>query len=236
MTTAAEILRELESLGSEQTRKTFQRHGAPPEMYGVKVADLKKIVKRIRGNQALALDLYATGNSDAMYLAGLVADGALMSKKLLETWAKTATWQMISEYTVPWVASDHPAARELALKWIDARQPHIASSGWSTYAALVATRPDDELDLEEIEALLRRIAKTIHAAPNRVRYTMNGFLIAVGGYVKPLTKLAKSLARQIGPVQVDMGKTSCEVPDAAGYIRKMEARQVIGKKRKEIRC
>lgn len=236
MTTAAEIMQELKSLGSEQTRKTFARHGAPPAMFGVKVADLKKIAKRIKGDQKLALELYASGNSDAMYLAGLVADGSLMSKKLLDTWAKSAPWQMISEYTVPWVASEHPAAREIALQWIAAKKPQIAASGWSTYAALLATRPDSELDLAEIEQLLQQIAATIHQAPDRVRYTMNGFVIAVGGYVKPLLRKAKAIARQIGTVEVDMGDTYCEVPSALGYIEKIEQRGAVGKKRKEVRC
>jgi 3-methyladenine DNA glycosylase AlkD len=100
MNTVDDVMRELERLGSEQTRKTFARHGAPLEnMYGVKVGDMKTIMKKIKGNQSLAMELYDTGNADAMYLAGLVADGSQMSKKNLETWAKNASWQMISEYT-----------------------------------------------------------------------------------------------------------------------------------------
>ena len=84
MNTVTEVMAALKKLGSEQTRKTFARHGAPvDQMYGVKVGDLKSIVKKIKGNQKLAMELYATGNSDAMYLAGLVADGAAMSKKEL---------------------------------------------------------------------------------------------------------------------------------------------------------
>ncbi len=76
MSTLREVMQELESLGSEQTVKTFRKHGADGPMFGVKVADLKKIEKRIRGNQSLALELWDTGNSDAMYLAGLWLMGA----------------------------------------------------------------------------------------------------------------------------------------------------------------
>ena len=56
-------------------------------MFGVSVADLKTIAKQIKGDQALALELYDTGNYDAMYLAGLVADGSQMSKRSLSTGA-----------------------------------------------------------------------------------------------------------------------------------------------------
>ena len=76
MNTVPEVMTALEKKGSEQTRKTMARHGAPDNMFGVKIAELKMIAKKIKGNQELALELYETGNYDAQYLAGLVADGA----------------------------------------------------------------------------------------------------------------------------------------------------------------
>lgn len=237
MQTVSEIMAELKRLGSEQTRKTFARHGAPvDQMFGVKVGDLKTIVKKIKGNQKLALELYATGNSDAMYLAGLVADGAVMGKKELETWAKNATWCMISEYTVAWVASENPAAAELAMKWIKSKTAKIASAGWATYSSLVSTRPDEELDLQEIESLLEVVSAQVHSAPNRVAYTMNGFVIAVGCYVKPLLSKAKAIAKKIGPVQVDVGDTSCKIPLATEAIAKVENLKRVGQKRKTVKC
>ena len=79
----SQVMSELKKKGTPQTVKIFKRHGAPENMYGVKVADLKPIAKKIKGNQKLACELYATGNSDAMYLAGLVADGSQMTKREL---------------------------------------------------------------------------------------------------------------------------------------------------------
>ena len=230
-------MKDLERLGTEQTRKTFARHGAPiDQMFGVKVGDLKTIAKKIKGRQDLALELYDTGNSDAMYLAGMVANGALMTKKQLESWAKTATWYMISDYTVPGVACESPFATELAQKWISSKQPLIMSSGWTTWSGIVATQADDQLDLEVIESLLQRVVENVHASPNRVRYTMNGFVISVGGYVLPLQKKAKAAAKKIGKVHVDVGQTDCKVPDAVEYIDKMTACGKAGKKRKTMKC
>ena len=237
MNTVDEVMFELKRLGSEQTRKTFARHGAPIEqMYGVKVGDMKTIVKKIKGNQSLAMELYETGNADAMYLAGLVADGSKMSKKHLETWAKNASWQMISEYTVPWVASESPYGRELAMKWIKSKVPKIASTGWATYSSIVAIRPDDDLDLSEIESLLTLVSEKVHQADGRVAYTMNGFVISVGSYVQPLLKKAKEIAKKIGTVKVDMGDTACKVPVATDYIAKVESMSKVGVKRKTSRC
>jgi 3-methyladenine DNA glycosylase AlkD len=238
MPSVTSVMAELKKKGSEKTRKIYVRHGMVTEhMFGVSIADLKIILKTIKGQQALACELYDTGNVDAMYLAGMVADGSQMTRKQLNAWAEgAANLQMISEYTVPWVTVENSDARDLALQWIKSKKEGVASSGWSTYAGLVATKPDEELDLPEIESLLATIVKEINRAPNRVRHTMNAFVISVGAYVKPLLKQAKASARQIGVVSVDMGDTACKVPSAIAYIEKIEALGRIGRKRKTMRC
>jgi 3-methyladenine DNA glycosylase AlkD len=229
---------ELKKKGTEKTRKTYARHGmATDNMFGVSVADLKLIAKTIKGQQALACELYKTGNMDAMYLAGMVADGSKMTAKELTAWAEGAAGlQMIAEYTVPWVTVENSQGRELSKQWMKSKKEHVASAGWCTYSGLVATKPDEELDLGEIEDLLDTVVKGIKGAQNRERYTMNGFVISVGAYVKPLSKQAKVAAQQIGAVSVDVGDTACSVPVATAYIEKIEAAGRAGKKRKTIRC
>jgi len=84
--------------------------------------------------------------------------------------------------------------------------------------------------------LLKKIENEIYSASNRVRFTMNGFVIAVGGYVLPLSKQAKATAKTLGKVEVDMHGTSCKVPLATEYIEKIEKAGRAGKKRKTIKC
>jgi 3-methyladenine DNA glycosylase AlkD len=236
--TAASILADLKSKGKESARKIYSRHGmAADRIYGVSVADMKTIAKTLKKQQALALELYATGIMDAMYLAGMVANGAQMTREQLNAWAEgAASMQMISEYTVPWVAVENPHGRELALQWIKSPKEHVATAGWCTLSGLVATQPDSALDLKEIESLLKTVEKGIPAAQNRVRYTMNGFLISVGTYVQPLLKQAKAAAQRIGEVSVDVGETACKVPLATEYIAKVESMGRTGQKKKTIRC
>ena len=226
---------ELKKKGSEQTRKIYANHGIELESFGVKIADLKVIAKTIKGDQKLACELYDTGNADAMYLAGLVADGKQMTKRQLDLWARNSRWYMISEFTVPFVAHQHEAAVDVATKWIKSKTECIAAAGWATYAGILATRADDELDLDAIKELLKNVESEIDGAQNRVKYSMNGFVIAVAGCVKPLLNAAKATAKKIGKVEVEMGKTSCKVPLATDYIEKMEAAGRIGKKRKTIK-
>ena len=234
--TKEEILKELAGYGNEGTKKIFLKHGAREPFYGVKVQDLKKIQKKVKKQHQLSLELYATGNSDAMYLAGLIADETEISKSELNKWVDEAYWYMISEYTVAWVAAESKYGYELGLEWIDSNKEGIASAGWATLANYAAIKPDIELNIEVFNELLDRVEKNIRQAQNRVRFTMNGFVIAIGSYIIELTKKASSVAKNIGKVNVDMGGTACKVPFATDYIKKVADRGSLGKKRKDARC
>jgi len=234
--TAEQIMKELEKKGSESIKKIFLNHGAKGPLFGVKVGDLKVIQKKVKKDHQLAMELFGTGIYDAMYLAGLIADESKMSKKDIQQWAEKSPSHGISEYTVAWVAAESDYGWELGMKWIDSPKESIASSGWNTLSGVIAMKPDNELDIALIKKLMQRIIKEIHSAPNRVRYTMNGFVIGVGGYIKELTKEAIEVSKKIGDVYVDMEGTACKVPSAPDYIKKMEARGSIGKKKKTVKC
>jgi hypothetical protein len=158
-----------------------------------------------------------------------------MTKRDLEKWVKESD-PVLCGWAVAWVAAESKHGRELGLKWIDAKQENIATAGWATLGSLVSITDDAELDLDELKQLLQRIETTIHKQPDRVRYQMNGFVISVGAYVAPLTDLAIETAERIGRVEVDMGETECKVPFAPDYIRKIQQRGGIGKKRKTAKC
>ena len=230
--TAQTILAELKSLGNDATKKMMLKHGAQEPLFGVKIEALKVIEKKVKKDYQLAKDLYASGNADAMYLAGLIADETKMTKKDLEDWVKAANSSMIIKYTVPWIAAESKFGYELALKWIMAKQENIATAGWSTLSNLVTLVPDSELDLPGLKKILTGIEKTIHTSANDIRSTMNGFIIAAGSYVAALHDTAISLAGKIGAVTVIKEGTACKTPDAKTYIAKAIARGSMGKKKK----
>ncbi|MEH7389801.1 DNA alkylation repair protein [Bacillus sp. JJ1474] len=234
--TYTEIMKMLEELGTEQTKKTLIRHGAVEPLFGVKVGDMKKLVKFVKKDQELALALYESGNYDAMYLAGLSINPKLMTKETLQDWARKALWHAPAEYTVSGVAAESDYALELAKEWIKSEDEMIAVCGWNTYANYLSITPDDLLNLNEISELLHQVKTTIHDERNRVRYVMNGFVISVGSYVQALSTEAKKVAEHIGKVNVDVGNTACKVPLATDYIKKVVDMERVGKKRKTCIC
>jgi 3-methyladenine DNA glycosylase AlkD len=234
---AKEILEEMKPLGKESYKQLlFKNYAVKEPCFGVPISELKKFQKRIKMDYQLALDLYDTGNYDAMYLAGLIADDARMTRKDLQRWVEKAYAGSLPGSTVPWVAAGSPHGRELALEWIESAKPLVATAGWATLSSLVATKEDAELDFTELKRLLSRVQKTIHTAPDPVRYGMNSFIIAVGSYVKSMTELALQTGEKIGPVKADLGNNNCEVFFAPDYIRKVQKHGTIGKKRKSAKC
>jgi 3-methyladenine DNA glycosylase AlkD len=234
--TSKEIMAELRSKGSENIKKILLKHGVREPLFGVKVEHLKEIQKKIKIDYQLAKDLYETGNADAMYLAGLIADDRKMTKADMHRWVQQALSLNISEYTVPWVAAEGMFGYELALVWIDSPEEYIAAAGWNTLASLVALKDDADLNIAGLKTLLSRVVKDIHTAKNRVRHTMNGFVIAVGTSVVELTSEAMAVAIKIGPVRTEGdGKTSI-LSSATENILKRKEKGTIGKKKKTVKC
>jgi 3-methyladenine DNA glycosylase AlkD len=234
--TASKVLSQLKAQAGPSYKKILMNHGANEPVFGVKIANLKKLQKQIKCDYPLALELFETGIYDAQYLAGLVTDDSKMTKKNLSRWLSKANCPAISGSIVAWVTAESQHGTKLAAQWIQSSKEDTAQTGWMTLCSLVAVKPDSELDLTELKRLLQHVKTTIHKQPNLVRYAMNGFVIAIGSHVGSLSETAVEVAETIGTVSVDMGDTACEVPSAVEYINKVKQRGAIGRKRKTAKC
>ena len=141
---------ELKAKGSDNIKKIFLNHGAKEPLFGVKIGDLKVIQKKVKKDYQLAMELYDTGNYDAMYLAGLIADESKMSKKDIQSWVEKATCSGLCEYTVSWVAAESTYGWNLGMQWIESPKELIASSGWNTLSGVISMSLSNEQILEAI--------------------------------------------------------------------------------------
>jgi hypothetical protein len=171
-----------------------------------------------------------------MYLAGLMADEKKITEAQLNEWIDQAYWFYLNEFAVPWVAAETSFGFELGMKWIQSDRESIAAAGWSTLAYYAGVNQDKDLDIKAYTQLLNKVSAEIHRSPNRVRHTMNGFVIAIATYLKDLTEKSRTVAAQIGEITVDMHGTACKVPLATAYIDKAIEKGQLGKKRKTARC
>jgi 3-methyladenine DNA glycosylase AlkD len=219
----ATAIAELERRGSEQTRKTFRRHGVLGAQYGVSSADLKALKKAIKTDQALAESLWATGNHDARILATMIADPKAIARRVLESWSRDLDNYVLSDALAVVVAAS-PHARALMEKWVDSDKEWLGSAGWSVLARM-AVGSTSVLSDQECASYLETIRTTIHGRRNRVRYSMNGALISLGLRSPAFQAKALEAAKAIGKVEVDHGETGCKTPDAAEYILKTARRR-----------
>ncbi len=234
--TCKEVMKQLETFGDPNTKKVLLVHGAREPFFGVKVADLKTILKKTKKNYELSLALYDTGNTDAMYLACLMADETKMTESDVEKWAANAYWKYLNIHAVPWVASETSFGFNLGLKWINSVDENLQIIGWSTLASCASIQDDSTLDMSKYKSLLTQVGNTIHQSSNLVRQAMNGFIIYVGYYLKDLNDFTMEIAKKVGKVTVIMEGTACKVPLATEYIQKAIEKGDIGKKRKSARC
>ena len=214
------IMKKLEALGNKQIKRIYINHGAKEPLYGVKIGDLQPIARKIKRNYELSIKLYETGNYDAMYLAGLIADSKKMSKEDFANWMEKAYCHGLADYTVATTLAKSNMAQEIADKWISSQKELYQSAGWTCYCQLLKDKDNNKISKEKMEKFLYNIELNIHKSANRVRYSMNNFVITVGIFYKPLEEQALEVAKSIGKVHVEMGKTSCKTPLATTYIQK----------------
>jgi len=230
------VMQELEALGKERLKKMYISNGAHEPLFGVATGEMKPLFKQIKINQPLAEELYATGNYDAMYFAGIIADPKAMTEADFERWIDGAYFYMLSDFVVAVTLAETDIAQEVSDKWIASGEELKMSAGWSCYCWLLGNRKDDQFDETKMANLLELAKNTIHDAPERARYAMNNFIYTVGVSYKPLHELAVKIAQEVGPVEVDKDKKKSKFLVASDRIQQAIDKGQIGFKRKHVRC
>jgi 3-methyladenine DNA glycosylase AlkD len=215
-----DLMQELKSFGTEQTRKTLRRHGVQDELYGVSYAHFGALKKKIKVDHELAQQLWKSGVHDARILATMIADPA-QGSSVADEWVKDVSSYVISDALATFVGQTSPDPKKIE-KWMKSKDECIGCFGWSLFARLA--RNDGPFSDEALEQYLDTIERDIHQAKNRVKHSMNSAVISIGVRNEKLQKKALAAAARIGKVEVDHGDTDCKTPDAAAYIRKTVAR------------
>lgn len=230
------VLQELEALGKERTKKMYMSNGAHEPLFGVATGAMKPIAKKIKIDQVLAEALYATGNYDAMYFAGVIADPKAMTAEDFNRWIEAAYFYMLSDYVVAVTLAEAPIAQEVADAWIASGEELKMSAGWSCYCWLLGNRKDSEFSESKLANMLEVVKNTIHDVPERTKSAMNNFLYTVAISYVPLHEQAVATAQAIGPVEMKRDNKKSTLLHAYETIQKEVERGRVGFKRKYVRC
>lgn len=225
-----ELFEQLRALGSEQTRKTYRRHGLGDNTFGVSYAHLGQLKKQLVGRgkdkaraHALARQLWACGNQDARTLATMVADAQQLTPAEARDWAATLANYAQAD-ALAGLLAETPFARTQMEEWLVAADELPQRLGYALLSrlALQAPGPDDEY----FEKHVARIEEQIQRAPNRAREGMNSALLAIGSRSEALRQRVEQAADLIGPVVIDHGDTACQTPAIRPYLAKVWGRRV----------
>ncbi|RBO99992.1 DNA alkylation repair protein [Rossellomorea aquimaris] len=230
------VMQELEALGKERSKKMYLSNGAHEPVFGVATGAMKPIARKIKKDQALAEELYATGNYDAMYFAGVIADPKAMTEADFDRWIDGAYFYMLSDYVVAVTLAEADIAQDVADKWIASGEELKMSAGWSCYCWLLGNRKDEEFSETKLASMLDQVKETIHDAPERTKSAMSNFVTTVGVSYVPLHERALQTAKEIGPVEMVRENKKNSILKAADDIQKQVERGKIGFKRKYVRC
>ncbi len=216
-----EALKKLEALGTDKMRAQNRKHGAGDNQYGVKRGDVRKVAKEIKSDHALALELWATGNIDAQFLAILVMKPSDLSADELDGMVRSVGFTEVADWLSSYVTKKHPEKEALRCKWMKTKDPMAARAGWSLTAERVVKQPDG-LDLG---ALLDRIEKELGKADPTVQWTMNTCLAQIGIESPKHRKRALAIGEKLGVLRDYPTSKGCTSPFAPIWINEMVSRK-----------
>ncbi len=220
---------ELQQLGTAQNVKTYRRHGAGDNVYGVSFANLGVMRKRIKIDHELAVQLWETGNTDACTLALMIADPQQLTVKLADKWLKDISYCALSCYLAELV-SKSSLSQKLMLKWMASKKEIVRTTGYSILSTVLRDKPESLSD-EFCNERLDCIEAEIHGSANNARHVMSMAVCAIGIWKPALKETAIATARRIGHVEVDHGDTCCKTPDAVEYILKATSRETPSRRK-----
>ncbi|GAA4987879.1 3-methyladenine DNA glycosylase AlkD [Nonomuraea thailandensis] len=172
-TTVAEVMAELAALEDPKIREVNEKHG---DDHGVNLGKLRAVAKRLKTQQELARQLWATGDTAARLLALLICRPKAFERDELDTMMREARVPKVHDWLVNYVVKKGPHAEELRLAWFADPDPVVASAGWALTTERVTKKPEG-LDLP---GLLDLIEVGMKHAPQRLQWAMNHCLAQIG--------------------------------------------------------
>jgi 3-methyladenine DNA glycosylase AlkD len=156
----AGVLDELRALGSETNRAGMARYGINTERaFGISMAQLRPIARRLKRNHALALALWRSGFHEARLLAALIDEPNKVTPEQMDLWAGDLdSWDLCDQACLKLFVKT-PFVEDKIVQWADDDRTFVRRAGFALLAAYTVhgrNVPDDRfaafLDLVERHA------------------------------------------------------------------------------------
>lgn len=216
-TTVAELMAELAELEDPRAREVNERHG---DDHGVNLSKLRAIAKRLKTQQDLARELWATGDTAARLLALLVCRPKAFGRDELDAMLRESRAAKVQDWLVNYVVKKSPHAEDLRVAWLDDPDPVVAGAGWALTSERVAKTPEG-LDLA---GLLDVIEAEMKDAPDRLQRAMNTCLAQIGIEHFAYRPRALEIGERLEVLKDYPTSPGCTSPFAPAWINEMVRR------------
>ncbi|GAA1433277.1 DNA alkylation repair protein [Streptomyces thermospinosisporus] len=220
-TTVAEVMAELAALEDPKAREVNERHG---DDHGVNLSKLRALAKRLKTQQDLARDLWATDDTAAKLLALLICRPRAFDRDELDAMLRAARTPKVHDWLVNYVVKKSPHAEELRVAWLADADPVVASAGWALTTERVAKKPEG-LDLD---GLLDVIEAGMKDAPDRLQWAMNHCLAQIGIEHPDRRARAIAIGERLKVLKDYPTSPGCTSPYAPVWIEEMVRRKEAG--------
>jgi len=197
---SSDVLKQLESLGSEENVAGMERFGIKSEKaFGITAPILKQFAREVKkqtaDRHALALELWKTGNYEARAVAFLIDDPKQVAPKQMDAWAKDFDNWATVDGTCSYLFCRTPFAYEKAIEWAGKKPEFVKRAGFSLMAYLAVH--DKKAEDEKLAAFLPLIEKHADDDRNFVKKAVNWALRQTGKRNLNLNKIAIETAERI---------------------------------------
>ena len=217
-TTVAEVMAELAKLEDPKARAINERHG---DDHGVNLGKLRAVAKRLKTQQELSRQLWATADTAARLVALLICRPKEFGRVELEAMLREARVPKVNDWLVNYVVKKSPHAEELRLAWFDDPDPVVASAGWALTSERVVKRPEGI----DMAGLLDIIEAQMKDAPERLQWAMNNCLAQIGIEHASFRGRAVDIGERLEVLKDYPTPPNCTSPFAPIWIGEMVSRK-----------
>ncbi len=232
------IISEIKNLANEKNRQKHINEGCDLEVYGVKIGDLKQLIKKyqLNNNNELAIELMESKIYDAMYLAFMIMQPSNIDSKYLIKWIDYSTYYKIRIHSLAYAMAEH-SEYEFFINYL---KPIDDDLHQSIYYALLAGRIiidptyNHKLILDECTYIRNQINSVQYTNYNYTKLEMNALIGYVGIQVAELSELMIEYYNEYSKELTI--ESSRKIANQANFIEMAMKRGGVGRSRKSARC
>ncbi|WP_084110920.1 DNA alkylation repair protein [Arthrobacter cupressi] len=211
---------ELAALEDPKAREVNERHG---DDHGVNLGKLRAVAKRLKIQQDLALELWATEDTAARLLALLICRPKAFGRDELDAMLRQARTPKVQDWLVNYVVKKSPHTEELRQAWFADPDPVVASAGWALTSERVVKKPE----VLDLPGLLDVIEAQMKDAPERLQWAMNTCLAQIGIEHPGYRDRAIGIGERLEVLKDYPTPPNCTSPFAPVWIKEMVRRQGV---------